>query len=388
MINSNETFAYKPLANTYVWAVSTRDFFIAGNFTYDKDSQALVHKENNATNNDAVNWTTASEYYRMEYDPVEDAYAITFKTTNKINTSRTTATGYRPSESNYAAAEYANIYMFKCYSTVGDGSVGTTTHWDKVTSYNNNWLQYDNNNGNDHVFYGKCKNTRSGAGMFEFTQKTLDDGYGMPATLYFKPGADKSSWYIKATRIWPDIYISNGYNSIDSYTNSIATDVKIKSGGSAESRGEKSSAVEQETTKVLETTTDGGTVEEDKDGNILEKDKDGEIVSVKDSSGNSVDVEQYKAEHPAFSGKTDNTSSSNGSKTSSTSSNSKTGSNTSSKSGSSSKSSSSSNSSNSGSSSSSNNSSQNDSDEVEGEIPTIVVTLPDNIDDLPEIPEM
>ena len=50
-----------------------------------------------------------------------------------------------------------------------------------------------------------------------------------------------------------------------------------------------------ETNAFIETTADGGVVEQDSDGNIITKDKSGNILAVKDSSGNSLDVEEYIA---------------------------------------------------------------------------------------------
>ncbi|MBR1731625.1 MAG: hypothetical protein IJ725_04260, partial [Ruminococcus sp.] len=49
-----------------------------------------------------------------------------------------------------------------------------------------------------------------------------------------------------------------------------------------------SSDTVSETTKVIETTPDGGTVEEDSEGNKITKDKNGEIISVTDKDGNEV----------------------------------------------------------------------------------------------------
>ena len=48
-----------------------------------------------------------------------------------------------------------------------------------------------------------------------------------------------------------------------------------------------------ETNAFIETTADGGVVEQDSDGNIVTKDKSGNILAVKDSSGNTVDIETY-----------------------------------------------------------------------------------------------
>ena len=48
-----------------------------------------------------------------------------------------------------------------------------------------------------------------------------------------------------------------------------------------------------ETTAVLETTADGGTVEQDAEGNIVTKGADGKVVYVEDKDGNPVDVNEY-----------------------------------------------------------------------------------------------
>ena len=57
------------------------------------------------------------------------------------------------------------------------------------------------------------------------------------------------------------------------------------------------SPTEKETTKVIETTSDGGTIEQDKEGNVIEKDKNGEIVSVKDKDGKVIQITEYITTH-------------------------------------------------------------------------------------------
>lgn len=52
-----------------------------------------------------------------------------------------------------------------------------------------------------------------------------------------------------------------------------------------------------ETAKVLETTSEDGTVEQDKEGNVIEKDKNGEIVSVKDKDGKTIEITEYINAH-------------------------------------------------------------------------------------------
>lgn len=52
-----------------------------------------------------------------------------------------------------------------------------------------------------------------------------------------------------------------------------------------------------ETTVVLETTVDGGTVEQDAEGNKITKDKDGKVTAVEDKTGHSIDVVEYVTTH-------------------------------------------------------------------------------------------
>ncbi|MCR5653722.1 MAG: InlB B-repeat-containing protein [Ruminococcus sp.] len=233
LISESTTFSFVPKANTNVWAVATRDFFVAGNFTYDENTKALTHTSNKATDNNSNNWTAANKYYRMEYDFDEDAYAITFNSSNVTNTAKTDGNAYNPGEP-LSDANFDYIYLFKCYATQGTGSAaGTETYWNNVKKYDGNWMEYEQRYGNDHMFFGKCGGD-GGSGMFDFTQKMINDGYGAPVTLYFKPSASSngSKWYVKSTRVWPDIYISDGYDNVSGFTNDTTTNVSMKVSGS------------------------------------------------------------------------------------------------------------------------------------------------------------
>ena len=56
-------------------------------------------------------------------------------------------------------------------------------------------------------------------------------------------------------------------------------------------------AASGETTVVLETTSDGGTVEQDSEGNKITIDKDGSVTSVEDRNGDPIDVADYLTTH-------------------------------------------------------------------------------------------
>lgn len=67
--------------------------------------------------------------------------------------------------------------------------------------------------------------------------------------------------------------------------------------GKKKSESTKDESVPGETTVVLETTGDGGTIEQDAEGNRITKDEKGNILSVEDKDGKLVDVERYISSH-------------------------------------------------------------------------------------------
>ena len=75
------------------------------------------------------------------------------------------------------------------------------------------------------------------------------------------------------------------------------------------------SEIPKETTVVLETTPDGGTVEKDSEGNKITKAPDGTVIAVEDENGTPVDVEEYVSTHSWVQGSNSGsgTSSQNGS---------------------------------------------------------------------------
>lgn len=121
-----------------------------------------------------------------------------------------------------------------------------------------------------------------------------------------------------------------------------------------------------ETTVVLETTSDGGTIEQDSEGNQITKDDKGKVTSVKDKNGNNIDVTEYLTTHSWVE---DNGSVSNNSSGSSSGSGSKSNSSGSSKSDNSKSSQ--------GGSDKGSASSGSNSEEKEEEIPVVIATVPD-----------
>lgn len=142
-------------------------------------------------------------------------------------------------------------------------------------------------------------------------------------------------------------------------------------------------AAVSETTAVVETTAKGETVEKDKEGNVIVINSVGDIISITDSDGKDVDIPEYLETHYFVSsnGKTYGSSDTSGNKGSGESAQ---GSGSAQGNGSSSKSSGgqSSSSKSGGSSSSGGSSASSASGEiVEEEIPTVIVEIPDDMDE-------
>lgn len=139
-----------------------------------------------------------------------------------------------------------------------------------------------------------------------------------------------------------------------------------------------------ETTAVIETTAEGGTVEQDPEGYKITKDTSGKVVAVEDKDGNPVDVKTYLSTHAwvedpgsaSDSSKGDSGNSGDKDSSSKTDSDSNNGS------------------SNAGSSAAGSGKSDDktqatvaDEDAVEGSIPVIIATMPDD-EDLIELPDL
>lgn len=107
-----------------------------------------------------------------------------------------------------------------------------------------------------------------------------------------------------------------------------------------------------ETTVVLETTADGGTIEQDSEGNKITKDKDGKVIAVEDKDGNPIEVTEYLKTHSWVEG---NSGGSGGSGN--------------------------------GGTSSAPDSTNADGELIEGDIPVIIATIPDG-DDLEVLPDL
>ena len=104
-------------------------------------------------------------------------------------------------------------------------------------------------------------------------------------------------------------------------------------------------------TVVIATTSDGGTVEQDAEGNRITFDSDGKVVTVEDKDGNPLDIAEFVSAHGWVEGRTDtqkvadNTSSENSSSSSVPS---------------------------------ENDSTSADNGSVEGDLPVVIATLPED----------
>ena len=136
------------------------------------------------------------------------------------------------------------------------------------------------------------------------------------------------------------------------------------SGGSDKATHDSASV--HETTVIIETTADGGTIEKDAEDNKITKDKKGKVIAVEDKDGNTLVVTEYLTTHSwvEYSGAKDK-SSDNSSDSNKGTDKDKSGS---------------------GNSGNNGTSSRADSDS-EGEVPVVIATLPDD-DQLKDVPDL
>ena len=181
-----------------------------------------------------------------------------------------------------------------------------------------------------------------------------------------------------------------GKNENDTATADSATkDSATAATDSANSSVAASEGAVPETTAVVETTAKGETVEKDKEGNVIVINTAGEIVSITDNDGKDVDIPEYLETHyivtsngktygqPDASGKSGSGSSSQSGGSGKSSASSQEGGSSSKSSGGQGSSSKSGGSSSSGGSSASSSSAEI----VEEEIPTVIVEIPDDMDE-------
>ena len=145
--------------------------------------------------------------------------------------------------------------------------------------------------------------------------------------------------------------------------------------GEKKSESTKDESSPDETTVVLETTSDGGTIEQDSEENKITKDKDGKVIYVEDKDGNPIDVTEYLSTHSWVESNDDSSSGSGSS-----------GGGSGSSGGGSDSSGGESDSSGGGSGGSKSSSDLNDTT-IEESIPVVVVTIPDD-DDVNNLPEL
>ena len=214
LLSTRTTFTYRPSSNVVVYAVGTRNLYIGG-------SKYLF--------NDNSDWSE----HLMEFDAANSRYYYTIDSTVFNAASKVFSAGNKTDNKLNNNSYKGNSY-FKIFD---DSNGGTSIFWNAVSAFERD---------NSDIYFGKVwennsTNNQNGFGWIAFnttnsysdsnTWSHYFDGYDAPITIYAYPATDNNSAYfsIESTYVYQHIYVSNGFNGIDTTTTSNVS-IKVNNG--------------------------------------------------------------------------------------------------------------------------------------------------------------
>ena len=231
-LSDKKDYTAKPTANTYLYAVGTRDLYINGS-KYITGADDDWHSENNEKSNFKMKFDASKGTQGMYYWTITDEM---FEAAG-----RDFVTKYEKDNSgNYPNSSWTN-HDISYYFFGDDGR----PYWIKNdATHGNAYFQlFDSATGEDktiwqnHVYgfrtlasgitYGKIlprdytgddresAARKDGQGFIDFNE-TKFVGYSTPLTIYFDPAEYALS--VESSYIYPNVYVSNGYKGIDTAT--------------------------------------------------------------------------------------------------------------------------------------------------------------------------
>ena len=219
LLSTKQTFTYKPTASTYVYAVGTRDLFINGS-KYITGASADWNKTNDVPQN-----------FKMSFDPSlgnkgRYYWEITDTIFSSANKSYTVGT-----YDYYTWDNWTDQYHWRDNNSIGnsffqffDESTGwNRSVWDQLGSFQtieSGKIQYGK------VLQHDDNNFTTGSGYIYFNE-TTHNGYSSPIRIYYDP--DTKATTVEPTYVYNHIYVSNGFNGIDTTTTSNVT-IKVNNG--------------------------------------------------------------------------------------------------------------------------------------------------------------
>ena len=219
LLSTKQTFTYKPTASTYVYAVGTRDLFINGS-KYITGASADWNKTNDVPQN-----------FKMSFDPSlgnkgRYYWEITDTIFSSANKSYTVGT-----YDYYTWNNWTDQYHWRDNNSIGnsffqffDESTGwNRSVWDQLGSFQtieSGKIQYGK------VLQHDDNNFTTGSGYIYFNE-TTHNGYSSPIRIYYDP--DTKATTVEPTYVYNHIYVSNGFNGIDTTTTSNVT-IKVNNG--------------------------------------------------------------------------------------------------------------------------------------------------------------
>ena len=226
-LSTKTTFTYKPSAGTYIYAVGTRDLFING-------SKYLF-----GGTDDWKNKNGESKNFKMEFDPDytsshgQGRYVYEITPTMFASASNTYYVGntYNSANEYYNDNNKMGNSSFKIYDVEEDQD--HLSFWTEIQKFQQ---------VNSDLTYGKIyyrdgsDQAKNGNGYIAFTTNSnysnneywssYHEGYDAPIYIFAYP--DKT-FSVQASYVYPHIYVSNGFNGIDTTTTSNVS-IKVNNG--------------------------------------------------------------------------------------------------------------------------------------------------------------
>ena len=222
-LSDRQTYTYTPKANSYVYAVGTRDLFING-------SKYITGKDKHWNTDDGT-IKAGMENLKMDFDPTfsETVSGTTYTgryywtiTRDMFNTGATkefyvgNTTSDHYNDNNKMGNSFFRIldtatgdqgYAFWQGIAAGDHTDSGNLHYGKIYYKNSDELKY----ANGYISFRTASKQSDG----DYWAHEAAEGYDAPITIYAYPSGRIE---VVPSPIYPDIYVSNGYAGIDSYS--------------------------------------------------------------------------------------------------------------------------------------------------------------------------
>ncbi len=229
LLSEKETFNFIPRANTYVYAVGTRDLFINGS----KYITGATNDWNRTGSNDPVN-------FKMEFDPTKGTKGMYYWELDADTLyAAVSSTGYT---NGGGVTENGSHWYWNNNTNMGNSwfqIMDSPTGWDRSAVWGANDDSDFKTTETNKIEYGKIRKGTSGndwkaveaCGYIKFKESDYP-GWSAPLRIYVDPtatGVNKGRFTVEPTPTYSNLYVSNGFD-VGGTSRNTATTVTVPTG--------------------------------------------------------------------------------------------------------------------------------------------------------------